>query len=545
MKTLRQHQKEASDACIKEIIGYVNLPTGTGKTTIEIDVVRRLILENQKTTYGGVFVIVSPRIILSFQHLKNFHDELSSEKIDAYYMNVNSGHFSDKDLDRIKAGFGLQAYAIPSTTNFLEIKTQYDWCVANNKPLIISATYDSVSRVQMAGIPVDTYIFDEAHFMVDAGNYNEATKYVSKRKYFFTATPKTTDSNDGKGMNNSDLFGKCIYKRTPKQMIEAGEMVKPAIHLVSCHLIPTQDIDGAKKYKDDENKLEMSYDYKGIWRGIVSAHERHKLAIQEHSISPGKIGAKLLIILEGQRQLEGIYKTKEFKDYIASGKKVFALSSDFGIFFRNQLFGIKNQTRQDFLSDIMGLKLEDDCIILHVEMLTMGIDVPGITGIMPFRNMGKISFLQNLGRSTRLHTEDRTNLYNETLKPLDFKNYVKPYAWIVLPVFTANSTDYVERYKDIVRYMRSEYDFSPDELVIIHNRNSETVLEPFDEVNEHEREIRSISDGLHEYIHTLEDEEIMTVISDTFFKNNQLNDKEKNEVHEKLFKDHNLILEKV
>ena len=59
-------------------------------------------------------------------------------------------------------------------------------------------------------------------------------------------------------------------------------------------------------------------------------------------------------------------------------------------------------------------QLEDneDAILFHYDILTEGIDLPAITGVLPLRDLPLIKLIQNVGRSVRLLKEDRENLYS-------------------------------------------------------------------------------------------------------------------------------------
>lgn len=534
MKDFRVHQKEAVDACLKEEKGIVILPTGTGKSLVQFGIIDEKIKEKvAKNEYGGVYVIVSPRIILSFQHLANAAKELIGRGYDFSLMNVNSGFFGGVDLEKLFAKHGLQLGEVLSTTNFVDVKKRYDWCKENKKVLIVSSTYDSVCQIQKSGIPVSIYLFDEAHNMVDSsGQFNEAALYFSENKYFFTATPKNTESDQGKGMNNEDLFGKILYRKTPKEMINAGEMVRPAIHFVSC-----PEVSYAKVGE------ELTYDYKSVFNAIVSAFEMHKEAVQKHSANASKIGAKMVVTLEGQRELLGIWNTPEMREYLASSPsvKIFALSSDFGVFVNGKHYKTNNASKEMLLNTAQNLSESEEAIIFHIHMLTEGIDVPGITGQMIWRNVGIISFLQNVGRAARLHAFDRERLYDLSLVAKNNKDFVKPFAWIILPILKSNSLDSTEKYKNIIRALRSDYGFDSSEMAVMANRNAMTTLEEFDEVNGHEREIRSMIHITREFVHQLEEEELLDEIFDTFFNTNIFTAEQKAEVFAAWLNDRNFL----
>ena len=82
MLKTRAHQNIALTAITKAIKGIINYPTGTGKSLIQ----SRSIVDNIKLDNSNkVYVILSPRILLSRQLLNDVHTDLVHNKIDAQY----------------------------------------------------------------------------------------------------------------------------------------------------------------------------------------------------------------------------------------------------------------------------------------------------------------------------------------------------------------------------------------------------------------------------------------------------------------------------
>jgi superfamily II DNA or RNA helicase len=141
-----------------------------------------------------VIIVVAPRILLAQQLSKDFEELLDVHPMLQYkVMHVHSGdthHYSTTDAGKIA-----------------------DWSAVNyryNK--LIFTTYHSLHRIQESGIHVDTIYFDEAHNAVQK-NFIEAVEYYSiyaNRCYFFTATPKHSNTPMKAGMNDEDIFGKVL-----------------------------------------------------------------------------------------------------------------------------------------------------------------------------------------------------------------------------------------------------------------------------------------------------------------------------------------------
>ena len=529
MMMLRKHQSECVETIQSNsfLRGKIILPTGTGKTYVEATLIcNDIAYKMSKGEYGGVHVVCNPRILLSLQHIKEIGKFTAQRNLQVYFINVNSGEFRAEELDKIVASYGLQALGVCSTTSFFEIQEKVARAKNLNIPIIMVSTYHSANQIQKAGIEISTWTNDEAHYLVSNGEFSEIPHYASSKMFFFTATPKVTDDEEnGKGMQNETLFGKELFLRTPRQMVDAGEMVKPALHLVG---LVGQDC-----------STDLSKDFKAQAAAVIDVFNFHKKAVRDHSISPEKIGAKLVVVCEGQASLMGMLGTPQIKEFQEQNPNVhiYALSSDFGVYISGKGHNKKadNRAKEVLMKELKELNDTDEAIIFHVDMIAEGIDVPGITGIMPFRNMGKIKFLQNLGRASRLFSDDREKLYAGALFPRDFKNYVKPYSWIILPIFLGNSNDCVARYKEYVRYLRSDYGFDSSELVILENQNGFDDFQEFDEVAKIEKEIRGISQELRNFVHQLEDEETLNKVADLLFRTSLCDEGRKTKIINQLF----------
>lgn len=89
LSDLYDYQSEAVTATDKNKKGIVCMPTGTGKTFVQAAVIAKQILKTKGKF--GVYVINAPRIMLSYQLLKEVYSFLMYAGIDARYMSVHSG----------------------------------------------------------------------------------------------------------------------------------------------------------------------------------------------------------------------------------------------------------------------------------------------------------------------------------------------------------------------------------------------------------------------------------------------------------------------
>ena len=101
LSKLYDFQLKAVEATDNDKKGIVCMPTGTGKTFVQASVMAKEILK--KKGKFGIYVINAPRIMLSYQLLKEVYTFLMYGGIDARYMSVHSGGANDlEDLEKIR-----------------------------------------------------------------------------------------------------------------------------------------------------------------------------------------------------------------------------------------------------------------------------------------------------------------------------------------------------------------------------------------------------------------------------------------------------------
>jgi superfamily II DNA or RNA helicase len=531
VKVLRPHQLEAVEACMAIYndpldsfkSGKVILPTGTGKTLIESENIRRVILIQQQAGKLPVIKVNSSRILLCGQLCKDIFEYLQSHGVEARYVIFNSGTSDEKWFVTKMKELGGTWRKIICTTDPHEVMDAFQKATTENIPLIIVSTYDSSVKFAESMLCPCLTIHDEAHNLVSGETCKAADRTIcpTEASFFFTATEKTTESNEDLGMNNLVRFGKTIYTKAPKEMIEKGEMVPPRTHIVSPKNGIAYDL---AKIDNDIEALCIS-----IW----DAYAEHEKKIKESSCSPDSIGAKILIVCRGQKELkdmmdpeaeaaaeEGIKTTKKvFKNSVFDtlrkahpGVHLFALSSDYGIYNDGEFLPspVSNAKKYALMQKIEALESEESALIFHVDMISEGIDVPGITGVMPFRNCEFAKFMQNVGRSARLHNEDRSNVYAGEIQSneqdRESKKWVKPFCWVIIPSFLENSSGFEDRYKMIIKDLRENYNFSPCQPTHIDNNEDNGLNDDPDviTVNDKNKKSPHSKSGLEEFEHKFE-----------------------------------------
>jgi hypothetical protein len=442
-------------------------------------------------------VILSPRILLSLQLLRENVQTLAGEGLVLDLVNFNSGTADQGRVNQILRRSGMGAVRVLNTTDPAEVLTRMTLAMlAGVDVFLISSTYQSCNR--LLDLPVDLVMYDEAHNTVRNREFRQSLQMGGKH-VFFTATPYVTNASDGRGMNNMRQYG-VSFRRSPRQLIQDGLLVPPAIHVVD---VPSMD--NTAQIDDD--------DHEAIAHCVVSSFLRHDYVVNERCFIDGYIGAKMLVVAEDQQSLIAIAESEAVKNFKLTNPdvQVCGLSTDFGVLLPSgpKIDRSGSTAKNQLLEELRNLKPHDRAIIFHVDMIAEGVDVPGITGILPFRNLGQTKFVQTLGRALRALDEDKSRVWDNTISVTDRDKMVKPYGWIIIPRILANGQDGYERYRSIVESIRTDFGLRLDELVIV----DEQMGLPEDELDleyvglPNEDRLVFTEDTVIDFVHTIEDEE--------------------------------------
>lgn len=452
-KILYNYQKNVVKIVLKNNTGIVVMPTGTGKTFVQAAILAKEIIDNNNKF--GVYVINAPRIMLSYQLLKEVYKFLISNdfglNIDARYMCVHSGTGIDiEDFEKIRQDTEIPYSEINATTSHLEIQNMMRIAKRQDIPLILFSTYHSSTRIENArnGVmkSIDLILNDEAHYLVTNQFHENLNIIKTKKQFFFTATTRITASDDGQGMNNVEKYGKELYKMTPREAIEIGKMVRPRLHFIKTDKTIT---------KENLNK--------NIGKLINEAFKEHQHALD--GLSP-----KMMVTVNGFQDMDRFKNSKEYKRLRNVGVNIYMIHSNQEI--GNMINGT-NVTRLEWLNRLKmdGDNRDQKMIVLHYAIIGEGIDVPGLTGVLLLRSLNKSSFIQTFGRIARLQLIDKMRMALGEIKPTDLEDMVKPYGWIILPSIVAEDVDNVEYLSNLVYSLR-EFDFNTSEDIVVSERDA-------------------------------------------------------------------------
>jgi superfamily II DNA or RNA helicase len=368
-----------------------------------------------------------------------------------------------------------------STTNSEEAMLAIKEARAAQKPMLICCTYDSVPvlirSLRELDLKARQVLCDEAHYIVEKKfNQNISNlKPFAERIHFFTATQKVTKGDEGNGMNNQEFYGPVVFRRTPRQMIDQGYMVRPRIH-----------------YEQAEASAPWS-------KIVADAYEEHQTQISYN--------AKMLVCCNGTKTIKEIVSSAGFKEWCkVHSVTVFDVSSTYGANIDGQVVD-----RNDFLKRLKAHK--GKAIILHINILTEGIDVPDITGVMFIRNMGMTRFLQSLGRATRILPEDiGKDTSNFDLNSVQWK---KPYAWAIIAERAGEAEGKTADLREMVKNMRAA-GFEPTEEVVIAIDRGKKEKAEFKPCNEKDPKIIGTFSDLFDIVHDIEAERLAALSDEDF-----------------------------
>ena len=399
--TLRPHQQRALDALLTADIGRVTIPTGGGKTLVMIlDTLRRL----QQADTPQTIVVVSPRILLSVQLYEEFFAELNG-KVDVCTLHVHSGEVDGN-----------------STTKIDKIRCHAAVCAAANTHQLIFTTYNSLRRINEAGIDVDTIYYDEAHNSVRRDFFKEvaAASITAKQAYYFTATPKYRGGVIS--MNNTDVYGSELISVPAPELINNGSIIPPTIQP---HVV---DLERNKNLAAAENDREVLVD-------IINKLD-------------DDAAQKILVAAPNTRVLWALLSgTSVMQEFADKGYDVLHITSKHGAYVNKNKVG-----RQEFFDtlDAWGKDPNRKFIMFHYSILSEGINVPGLTHTILLRNLPVIEMAQTIGRVIRLDKRDAADIAAGKITPGKLEFYRKRTGYVTVPVFTNYGKQTEQRLQRIV-----------------------------------------------------------------------------------------------
>ena len=376
---LRPHQERGVLAMLQHNKGQIIVPTGGGKTlTMISDTIGQLQSETPQT-----IVVVAPRILLAEQLSAEFLEFVTNAKV----FHVHSGETHHE-----------------SSTRPLEIRK---WVDANaDSHRLIVTTYNSLSRLQVAEIDVDTIYFDEAHNSVQR-HFFPATEHFAanaRRCYFFTATPKHSLAVNKPGMNDAAVYGQVICKVPAPELVQGGFIIPPKVVVKQLEMVTGKQTNFDR---DAANLLET---------------------ISEHEVG------KILICAKATKQIVALVSETDFcAELKQMGYSYMYITAKTGAVIDGQK--VNREVFFDTLSE-WGKDDSKKFVVLHHSILSEGINVSGLEAVLFMRNMDFIGISQTIGRVIRLHHADAKGLRDGSIQPGNLSQYTKSFGLVCIPVYS-------------------------------------------------------------------------------------------------------------
>jgi hypothetical protein len=474
IKSFNKHQLEMFDILNNEDKYQFRVPTGVGKGYVMIGHILNSIINTEQS----VFTIASHRLSLNNQHLRDLIDKVIELDligkvkfltIGSQVLDINQLFKDDYELAKkfnnslfdINFGRSMKDHVTHANTfqDSMDRRKINKIIKKNLKEgirTIIITTYNSLDK--LSDIDIDITYLDEAHILAsnkeESAFRNSFEVIKSKKKFFFTATPKDMQaeilkdegSSDIFLMNNVEIFGES-YEVSFVESVRSGYITEPIIHLAY-----------PKELKDGTNY--DSIDNKSVF--VKETFEAHEKWLKESSSMPDEIEAKMLVRCESVDAMWRMYfKLSE----IISDDVIICAGASYNNFSgeANHVIGKEwEKNRDEFIKKIQAVPSNRKMIILNFDIFSEGLNVSGITGVMFLQ--GKMpsipKVVQNVGRSTRLHPIDRMRLRSGEIK-VGGEGWVKPNCAVIIPYWDDKTGLVKNILADVIRKLRGRMDFSP------------------------------------------------------------------------------------
>lgn len=368
LRELRDYQIKTNLRMNENKRGVIVFPTGSGKTITFMEHCKNFL------SPGNVILVLSPRLLLNQQLLDEFDQHLHHYDFVVREVSSQGKIFKRKNKKMIVQT--QKPTTIPS-----EIVETYRIAKEQNLPLILFSSFDSLDKVIDSNIPISVAYFDEAHNCVKSNYFKEVKKVSEKADYcyFFTATPRYTESrsSNGIGMSNETVYGKIIAQISFKYLLEKGYILPPFLHnqkSKSC-------IKNAHPEQVDFNTIKENVEYCEQNFSEVPAH-------------------KILYCMKGTLNIQNLLINTQFQSWATSkGYRVLSIDSVNGGYVDGKFIN-----KDQFIDELkkFGNDPNTKMLILHYEMISEGIDISGITGVCFLRNITNTTFIaQCIGRCIR------------------------------------------------------------------------------------------------------------------------------------------------
>ena len=423
---------EVSKVFLKQIKGRGVLPTSAGKTVIYGQM---LAWKTQSTLNTKIHLILAPRIGLLNQIIKEVRNVAGQNYVALAF---HSGQ-AEPEYHKVK-------WTEKSTTNIQTVLDEIERAKTLGKDLTLFSTYHSMDK--LLDIDFDLTIADESQYLISKAWFETYDKIKANQKFSFTATEKH-NTVGSRGNNNTDVFGDIVYQMTPKQLVDLGYAVPPRLHVM------TASTNNSDKSKIDELiQFAVTQHRLTTDKAFLKKYENKMLYDEEEDIEdnqPMMAHSKILYACNGTEIVKTVSQNvTDFKKVLPK-HKIFCIVSNSK--YGATIDGIK-VSRGEFMKELREC---DDALIFHYDILSEGIDIDGITGVVIDRNMNLAKLIQTIGRAVRLWKQN----------PM-----AKRWAWVSVSVLNDND-DTKSWVKDVVSQLKEAgYDITFESILFTDEDNA-------------------------------------------------------------------------
>lgn len=425
------------------------VPTGFGKGfMMNCDLLNQI-----ATTKNNIFVIASHRLTLNNQHTTDVFNTLCDFIGNIGFIFVGSNPYDvSKFADNKEYNTALLKRKlsyndiISSTTSKKQVSKLVDGYLNKKMKVVIITTYHSLGKLNK--INVDTLYCDESHMLATEeyatdfkDNFNKI-KY--NRSFFFTATPKDAidDTIDAFLMNNKNVFGERVGI-TFKECVDKAYITRPLVHIA----YPSGQVGN---FDSIDNKVKFINE-------CFLAHRNH---IIDKSFDSSKTSAKMLVKCESVDVMWALHERLKCN---SDGIIVCAGASRNDNSVDKHFIDDVGVDRNEFLEQIQKFSDTQEAIVLHYDIFSEGINVPGLNAVMfltkKLPTLSKI--LQNVGRATRLHKADRDSIVSGVISSEDYSKWIKPFCSVIIPFWDAESEFTQKQLSKDIKSLRDNFGFDP------------------------------------------------------------------------------------
>ena len=534
---LREKQKETFDACIEKKYGIISDTCGSGKSHVEFELICDCIAKNLKKP--AFIVLAAHRLDLIDQHIDNFIDylkEFHPEMENEYNMfEISSANRSDKK--------------IVNTTHIDEIKNMIS---GTTKPTIITVCYHSLKKLYDSFFGskyhVNLMICDEGHYGMSGQTKDEEEKidvFKLNGKYacidfcdsflVFSATPfKQTMVREYHGKKME-----VIHDYTYAEAVKDGIVLPVHANFYTANysdkttvgMVETAYEETKKKFNKTSAKLLV------CGTGLVhnqlifnSLLKNHKKEIENGELAIAKIGS------EGMTCDDELIPSCEWVDADQMnrfGGKNGLCTMDYGYKLcpkderKNKKMVFKNM--HNWINPALHNGKHKNIIIIHCQMLGVGVDVPNINSVCILGNKESADLYQSIMRPCRIAWYDRDKAESERLEdhfevfihtPADVQEAIKDFINRLISIGAMSLIDALVLNSVTGSHEKDDEELAKAKALFLKLKNAAKVNAECEEIFD----INDFQNGLMKFLELEEkypeEKETIQKMVDKFIKNN-------------------------